>query len=203
MLMGLARALWSVRREIIPGWWALTGRRPISGMVAERHKYSQRNVDVMDYASNSLCMKRLEEVIDELPGWQKKLVLSHDTQAEELLAQRGNISRYCLLTAKAVLNNHLFIQMVKDILGMLQEVYGRPVDVEFAVNSMAKGEWKLDLLQCRPLQASISEKIHIPEEKVKEFLFDVRRTSMRRSKMEKLDIIEWVDPEEILRISLC
>lgn len=43
----------------------------------------------MDYASNSLCTKRLEEVIDELPGWQKKLVLSHDTEAEELLAQRG------------------------------------------------------------------------------------------------------------------
>ena len=164
--------------------------------VAERHKYSQRNVDVMDYASNSLCTKRLEEVIDELPGWQKKLVLSHDTEAEELLAQRGKYKQVLFADCQGMVNNDLFIQMVKDILGMLQEVYGRPVDVEFAVNSMAKGEWELNLLQCRPLQASISEKIHIPEEKVKEFLFDVRRTSMRRSKMEKLDIIVWVDPRK-------
>ena len=135
-------------------------------------------------------------MIDELPGWQKKLVLRHDTEAEELLAQRGKYKQVLFADCQGMVNNDLFIQMVKDILGMLQEVYGRPVDVEFAVNSMAKGEWELNLLQCRPLQASISEKIHIPEEKVKEFLFDVRRTSMRRSKMEKLDIIVWVDPRK-------
>ena len=42
----------------------------------------------------------------------------------------------------------------------------------------------------------MSEQIQIPEEMEKEFLFDVRRTSMRRSKKERLDRIVWVNPQK-------
>lgn len=164
--------------------------------VAERHKYSQRKVDVMDFQTNSLCTKRLGEVIDELPSWQKKLVLSHDTEAEDTLAQRGVYKKVWFADCQGMVNNDTFIQMMKSILEMLEGVYGRPVDVEFAVNSLAKDEWKVNLLQCRPLQASVSEAIHIPEDRKQEFLFDVHRTSMRRSKTEKLDLIVWVDPRK-------
>ncbi|WP_049727175.1 PEP/pyruvate-binding domain-containing protein [Dorea sp. D27] len=164
--------------------------------VAERHKYSQRKVDVMDYETNSLGTRRLEEVIQALPGWQKKLVLSHDTDAEDMLAQRGVYKKVYFADCQGMVNNDDFIQLMKHILEMLEEEYGRPVDVEFAVNSRAKEEWKVNLLQCRPLQASVSEEIHIPEDKTQEFLFDVRRTSMRRSKTEKLDLIVWVDPRK-------
>ena len=65
-------------------------------------------------------------------------MLSHDTEAEELLAQRVMYKQVLFADCQGMVNNDLFIQMVKDILGMLQEVYGRPVDVEFAVNSGKK-----------------------------------------------------------------
>ena len=41
-----------------------------------------------------------------------------------------------------------------------------------------------------------SEQIQIPEGVDDEILFDVRRTSMRRSKRETLDVIVWVDPQK-------
>ena len=44
--------------------------------VADRHKFSQRQVDVLDYKTHSLSVRKLGEIIDELPGWQKKFVLS-------------------------------------------------------------------------------------------------------------------------------
>ena len=85
--------------------------------------------------------------------------------------------------------------MMRKILKMLETEYERPVDVEFAVRSPGEGVWKVNLLQCRPLQVAASEQVEIPEGIDDELLFDVRRTSMRRSKKESLDCIVWVDPQ--------
>ena len=77
-----------------------------------------------------------------------------------------------------------------------------PVDVEFAVTSPEEGIWRLNLLQCRPLQTAKSEQVHIPDGVDHEFLFDVRRTSMRRSKEEPIDYIVWVDPQKYYEYEL-
>ena len=56
--------------------------------LAERHKFSQRKVDVLDFGTKSLCTKSLEKILDLFPKWQKKMVLSRDTDAEDMLAER-------------------------------------------------------------------------------------------------------------------
>ncbi len=86
--------------------------------------------------------------------------------------------------------------MMRTLMKMLEKEYERPVDVEFAVTSPEEGIWRLNLLQCRPLQTAKSEQVHIPDGVDHEFLFDVRRTSMRRSKEEPIDYIVWVDPQK-------
>jgi hypothetical protein len=68
--------------------------------------------------------------------------------------------------------------------------------VEFAVSGNGENGWKLHILQCRPLQSTASEEVHIPDNMDEKILFDVRRTSMRRSKKEKIDYIVWVDPQK-------
>ena len=35
-----------------------------------------------------LCTKSLEKILDLFPKWQKKMVLSRDTDAEDMLAER-------------------------------------------------------------------------------------------------------------------
>lgn len=83
---------------------------------------------------------------------------------------------------QGLVDNNAFIRMMRRVLKMLEKEYERPVDVEFALSSPQKEVWRVNLFQCRPLQVSVSEQIQIPEEMEKEFLFDVRRTCMRRSK---------------------
>ena len=39
--------------------------------LADRHKYSQRQVDVLDFQNKQLCTKKLDEIIDLLPNGQK------------------------------------------------------------------------------------------------------------------------------------
>ena len=164
--------------------------------LAERHKFSQRKVDVLDFGTKSLCTKSLEKILDLLPKWQKKMVLSRDTDAEDMLAERHIYRTIYFADCQGLVDNLEFIRMMRSLMKMLEKEYERPVDVEFAVTSPEEGVWRLNLLQCRPLQTAKSEQIHIPDGVDHQFLFDVRRTSMRRSKEEPIDYIVWVDPQK-------
>lgn len=163
--------------------------------IAERHKFSQRQVDVLDFSDNALRTKPLEFVIQSMPDWQKKLVLSRDTEAEYMLSQRRQFRKVYFADCQGLVERNDFIRTMRKLLKMLEQEYERPVDVEFAVKSTGDGLWKVNLLQCRPLQSAASQNVVIPEGVDNELLFDVRRTSMRRSKEESLDRIVWVDPQ--------
>lgn len=124
------------------------------------------------------------------------MVLSRDTDAEDLLAERHIYRTIYFADCQGLVDNLEFIRMMRSLMKMLEKEYERPVDVEFAVTSPEEGVWRLNLLQCRPLQTAKSEQVHIPDGVDHEFLFDVRRTSMRRSKEERIDYIVWVDPQK-------
>ena len=40
--------------------------------LAERHKFSQRKVDVLDFGTKSLCTKSLEKILDLFPNGRRK-----------------------------------------------------------------------------------------------------------------------------------
>lgn len=164
--------------------------------VAERHKYSQRKVDVIDLEEKQLLTKQLSEIIPMLSYKEKELVLSRDTDAEERLRLRDDYRNVYFADCQGLVEQNEFIQMMEEILKMLEEAYERPVDIEYAVNVQESGKLMVNLLQCRPLQSFVSEQVHLPILPENKILFDVYRTSMRRSKIEKLDIIVWVDPQK-------
>lgn len=163
--------------------------------IAERHKYSQRNVDVIDLGSCKVITKGLEEVIEILPEWHKRVLLSRDTDAEEILHQRRDYRKIYFADCQGLIEEDRFICLVRRLLKVLEKEYRRPVDIEFAVTGSVPGQWKLHLLQCRPLKSMQSEHIRIPKDKDDRILFDVWRTSVRRSKRELIEYIVWVDPK--------
>ena len=164
--------------------------------LADRHKYSQRQVDVLDFQNKQLCTKKLDEIIDLLPKWQKKLVLSRDTEAEDMLAERHVYKKVYFADCQGIVDNHEFISMMYSMLQMLESKYECPVDVEFAITCPEENTWKLNLLQCRPLQSAASDQVPIPTGVDDNLLFDVRQTTMRRSKTELIDYIVWLDPQK-------
>lgn len=164
--------------------------------IADRHKYSQRQVDVLDLKEKEFKTIALREILDLLPAQHKKMVLSRDTDAEKLLAQRRIYRKIYFADCQGLVDRNEFIDMMRRMMKMLETEYSRPVDVEFAVTMSEEGRWNVNLLQCRPLHEYMSEKVEIPEGIDDELLFDVRRTSMRRSKTERMHYIVWVDPQK-------
>lgn len=70
-------------------------RGSLYASAGERHKYSQRQVDVLDLENAAHKTIWLEELIPLLPERGKKLVLSHDTDAEQRLQEMGRYRRCC------------------------------------------------------------------------------------------------------------
>ena len=168
----------------------------IWGTSAERHKFSQRMADVIDMEKKEVCTLPLEQLLDKLPEPYRNLELNRDREAEERLRQRRIYRKIWFADCQGLVEKRDFIRMMKQLLKKLEEVYGQPVDIEFAVTADKEQDWRVTLLQCRPLRMDPSEHIRIPRGVDEEFLFDVRRTSMRRSRIQKLDYIVWTDPQK-------
>ena len=108
-------------------------------------------MDVLDFGTKSLCTKVPGKILDLFPKWQKKMVLSRDTDAEDMLAERHIYRTIYFADCQGMVEDRIFIQMMKRLLKSLEENYHQPVDIEFAVNAVGDKDWSVTLVQCRPL----------------------------------------------------
>ena len=167
--------------------------------VASQHKYSQRMIDVLDISSNQFCAKPLNTLLNSLPNWYKNLVLSHDFEAEQRLRETGKIRDIVFANCQGLVENGEFITLMRQILKTLQEQYGCPVDIEFAVNGSETGDFAVNLLQCRPLHVDAAESVDIPEGPDEQVLFKITNSSMGHSRHESIDIVVLIDPQKYFK----
>ena len=161
--------------------------------VAERHRYSQHSLDVLDLKEVSIHEIPVDEGLEVLPRYAKRPVIEHDTEAERLYRERGQRREIVFVNCNGIVNNDDFISMMKDLLKTLESAYDYPVDIEYTVNIGEKNSFVVNLLQCRPLQISTTkEEIEIPKD-VGETYFHIRKASMGRSRKEIIDTLVYVD----------
>jgi len=104
-------------------------------------RHSQRKVDYVDLDAGRLKAGDFQRLAAEAP----------ETVPLDLFAPEcEGGGRF--LTFGGLLEGGTFVGDMRQLLRALQDAYGRPVDVEFAVNFDAGGNYALNLLQCRPLQ---------------------------------------------------
>ncbi len=121
-------------------------------------QYAQRRVDYLDLASNQLTSGYFSDLLAENPDIPLDLFTSRDSGHDEENAPPNRV-----LTFDRLLSSTDFVSILKDSLRLLQEAYQYPVDIEFAINFLDERRYKINLLQCRPLQVQGAELIHLPE----------------------------------------
>ncbi|OGO88111.1 MAG: phosphoenolpyruvate synthase [Clostridiales bacterium GWF2_36_10] len=158
--------------------------------VADKHRYSQHILDVIDFSQNNLSEKRLSELIHVMPQWYKDLILEHDRDAEESIRQRGINRDVFFVSCQGIVNNSKFTGFMQGVLKTLQESYSCPVDLEYTVNFTQSGEFIINLLQCRPLTVwKNASTIILPEISEEKKLFDVKGSFMGISVKEQIDVV--------------
>ena len=100
----------------------------------QKHKFSQRNIDVLDCASNELTEVPMERLLDDLPLWYKRMVLEHDYDAERRLREMGRRRDVWFVSCQKLLETKAFTDLMQKILKTLEKTYENPVDIEYAIN---------------------------------------------------------------------
>jgi len=164
--------------------------------VQEILRAAQKTLDVIDIENNRLTSVRLAEILRQgadLPMLDKVVSVFRDG---ELYPPTGSIvdappGDLCI-TFDKLIRDTPFVQRVRDMLHRLEQVYGLPVDMEFACD----GE-KFYVLQCRTQsQAFEAGPVTVPKNiPDRDVLFDARRF-VRTGLIEGIEYIVYVDPQQ-------
>lgn len=116
-------------------------------------RHSQRKVDYVDLERGGVCAGDFNELAKEAQG------VPLDRFAP--VAEGG--ARF--LTFDGVLDpaGGGLVGDMRRLLGALEKAYGKPVDIEYAVNFDAAGGYAVNLLQCRPLQVQGTHGLEVPD----------------------------------------
>lgn len=165
--------------------------------VADRHRYSQRKLDVLDIEKNEQIEVSMEEVLPLMSANCKQNLLEHDTDAERMFREQGNRRDIYFISCQGLAKNEIFTGMMKDMLAALEEAYGTPVDIEYTVNLGSGKDFVVNLLQCRPLQVCIGgEHIEIPKIEEEDKVIHIEHSTMGRSRAEDIQVVIKVDAYE-------
>lgn len=163
--------------------------------VAQKHRFSQRNIDVLDCRENRYREVKLEYLLDVLPLWYKQVVMEHDYEAESRLREMGRSQDVWFVSCQRLLENKVFTGLMQSILKTLERVYGTSVDIEYAINLDRDGEFVVNLLQCRPLYTGgADEAVNLEGLNRSDVLFEVQGASMGSSRHRKVDVVVQIDP---------
>ncbi len=134
--------------------------------IEDQGKFSQHRADLLSLRENALVNRDLDEVLSLPLKADKNLFASPDYTAAARLRELGYTGRKTpyLLDFKKLFTETKFTVIMRDMLALLSRAYDYPVDIEFTANFKEDNSFKINLLQCRPLQTKgLGRAVKIPE----------------------------------------
>ena len=174
--------------------------------VAEIRRYSQHYIDAVDLQENAFHPFPVEEVLSaDYPALRLLAALDQGDYVQPIIALGMDLDvRNLVLTFDGLVGNKVFTGTMKAIMKTLERYYQYPVDIEFAADitgERGKAQFKITLLQCRPLtdQAWAGGRRvprDVPEE---DKIFSANRM-VPQGVVSNIRYIVYVDPEVYSRI---
>jgi hypothetical protein len=178
--------------------------RPHAGM-DDTGRFSQHDMDVLDTGSNTLETVSFMDKINEGLNIKLDLVGTRDHETARRMSALGIKDREAwILTFDNFLSRTSFPGVMHRMLKKLESIYNYPVEIEFTVNFTQNNDYRINLLQCRPVQAKgqmqkIKIPADLPENKV---LMRTEGQFMGGSILKQIKRIIYVDPAGYNRLTL-
>lgn len=163
--------------------------------IEDAQRFSQHDVDVLNIKENAFQTVSVNELLDKDIDLNLGLTGTKDEGAQ---GEDAEEKRRWIITFDQLLSQNGFRQKMQKLLKVLEKAYGYPVDIEFTVNFKdKKGEFQLNLLQCRPmLTKGLGSRVAIPEGVDKEsIVFQSNGHFMGGNISLAVDRIIYVDPK--------
>ncbi len=170
----------------------------------DQKKYSQHGADVISLKENILTSVELDSVISQDIKADKELFASMDIQTAIRLRELGYTEKTIpyILDFKRLLKNTDFPAVMKNMLALLSQVYDYPVDIEYTANFTKDNQFKINLLQCRPLQTrGLGNAIEMPRIDKRNCFFSVKGNFMGGNIRLPVDYVVYVDAKAYSRLN--
>lgn len=154
-------------------------------------QYTQRHVDYLDLEANQQVSEYFPDLVKEAENLPVEMFASIDP------TQPRSANPHRILTFDKLLNETGFVADMREMLKTIEEAYNYPVDIEFTGNFMEDGNYRINLLQCRPLQVQGSEGIELPKIDVAEAdrIVEAHGAVVGQSRVDQIDRFIYVVPE--------
>ncbi|MEK8128057.1 PEP/pyruvate-binding domain-containing protein [Paenibacillus filicis] len=140
--------------------------RPSPMDAEDLRKFSQRGVDVLSLKDNAPASPKADDVLTYDLKTDRALFASVDKATADRLRELGYKDRPVpyIINFHRLLKHTEFPGVMKDMLALLSSVYEYPVDIEFTANFTRDNQFKVNVLQCRPLQTrGLGQPVELPE----------------------------------------
>jgi len=179
--------------------------RPETTVKAIR-RYSQEYIDLIDLADNQFKTLPFRAVLGpDYPSLRLMASIDKQDYLQSIvsLAMSAPTDRL-VLTFDGLTKERKFVTLMRTALKRLEQVYERPVDVEFTVEVIANYpnvDYKLNLLQCRPLSTRAkADRVAIPRNISDQDILFTSYKLIPDGRAEGVRYIIFVDPEVYYRI---
>lgn len=171
----------------------------------DQKKFSQHEVDVLSLKENDLTVRTSDEILKHDLKVDIELFSSLDYATAKRLRELGYSDEKApyILDFKKLLEDTEFPLLMKDMLALLSKVYDYPVDIEFTANFAKDNSFKVNLVQCRPLQTTgLGKTVKIPKLKDKsDCFFSTKGNFMGGNVRLPVDYVVFIDIQAYLQSS--
>ena len=175
--------------------------RPLLRPYADREdesRFSQHSADLLDTTQNCLTTVAINDLLSDQLNMDVTLIASPDRQVQQRMREMniaGNVP--WLVTFKKLLSDTDFTKIIQRIMKTLEQRYQYPVDVEFTVNLTSDHTFRINVVQCRPLQTKgLGAAVHVPENiDAQKLIFASKGYTMGGSISQPIKRIIYVAPQ--------
>ncbi|MFA5092478.1 MAG: PEP/pyruvate-binding domain-containing protein [Candidatus Omnitrophota bacterium] len=168
-------------------------------------KYSQHMVDLINIKSNVFETISFEKIVADKVFSGIERIADKDDESRDLMRERGMEDKdYWILTLDKALAKKELVTSLKKILVLLEASYHYPVEIEFTVNYTKDNIFKINLLQCRPLQTrGLGAKVDLPAQiSQADTFFKSQGYFLGGNISQKIDWVIFVDPQAYSNLTL-
>ncbi len=167
------------------------------GSMDDLKRFSQHRADVLNIEDNEIQTVNISSLLDEIPELDFSMAGTYDPETAQMISSMGlKDATPWFVSFDRFLSETDFPVKMKAILEILKRNYDYPVDIEFTVNFLSSGSYRINLLQCRPYQArGIDSGMIIPDDIPEErVLIGITGNFLGGSTRQTVERIIWIDP---------
>jgi len=160
-------------------------------------RFSQHKADVLNIEDNVIQTVSISTILKEIPELDFSMIGTHDPETAQMISSMGlTDSTPWFVSFDTFLSQTDFPEKMKSILTILKSNYEYPVDIEFTVNFLSSGSFRINLLQCRPYQArGLDAGLTIPDDiKPEHILMKTNGHFLGGSTRQSIERIIYVEP---------